>query len=270
MAVKPAKRTPSDSASTRKSSGRKPSGVHKQAAARKRVKKKTPSRGRPARTPARIELAENKGRPANQVRNVDSDWIQKRLRSQHKSQRMLAAAWGGKSASIVTRVLRDNRRMSLDEFMTLCEFLKVSPQELLPRLGYEAQDDSATVTVAGAVTEGARVTFVSTSTGRRMPIPRAPNGLKALLIEEGDGAIRAYKDSIILYRQVEPEAPLLFDRMCVIEVIGEVVPIVGVLSKDDAGKLYLRRLASPEVAPVGEVLRTHPIYSVTTPEGPQS
>jgi len=168
------------------------------------------------------------GRPPRDRRAVDVEWIQARLAAVGRTQRELAAAWGASPAT-VTRVLKNNRRLTLDEFAILCDVLERPAADLLPRLGYFPKSEHATLELSGAVNTKGQVTSVTADAGRTVPAPNVPHDdIKALVVRAKSGRLAPWDGCLVYYQETSRRRGVpAFDRLAVVEVEGEVVPLLG-------------------------------------------
>jgi hypothetical protein len=209
------------------------------------------------------------GRKPAPHRDVDTYWLQSRLKAANTTQKQLREKWSGKSAASVTRALHGSRDLSLAEFVALAHVLGCSADELLIRLGYEPT--SPKIPISGAVIDGARVSYVSDRAGHLIPSPGLPSDVKALVCDVKDtGPLGAYAGALIFYRESERGKipPSIQGELCVLEIAGEVTPIIGSIGRGTKARStrVTRFMGADDPLDDPEILRASPVAAIHWPE----
>lgn len=188
-------------------------------------------RGRAPRTEP--DNMSTRGRPTTPVVDVDTDWFKQTIRAKGLTQRQLAAALG-KDAGNLTRVLRGERQISLNDAVTLSTFLGTEIGEVARRLGYEYH--GARSVIAGAIKADGAVTSICPRTGQTVPAAVLAR-VKVYMCEAPTGTLSTFNGAAFHVLDTaggNPFPPDAFGRLAVVEAAGEVVPLLGTLDKSGA------------------------------------
>lgn len=200
------------------------------------------------------------GRPRNEPVNVDKDWFSARFRALGLSQRQVAAALG-REAAILTRLLQGARQVLLPEAVQLANLLHVDLCEIARRCGYPTH--AAGIPIVGAIRDGAQVTSITSKAGRQAVPEVRGKDLKALVVEARGGDLAPYDGATLYYEEHrEGFRPDAIGRLCVVEAQGEIVPVVGTLTKAATrGAVTLTPLGG-KPRQLTDVMRAYPIVAI--------
>lgn len=209
-----------------------------------------------------VSLMSPKGRPRLVPLVPDIEWFKARLKSRRLSQRQLAAELG-KDASLITRSLQGNRRMSLDELVSTARLLRASPAEVLRALGYEVEMPGVQLT--GCIRDGAQVSAITTRAGETYSPEQSTPETRGLVFQTKAGPLAAYDGAVLVYEEsaAGKVPPACFGRLCVVEAEGQIAPLVGVLGKAASrGAVSLTLFGSGDVLEVAQVIRASPVVAL--------
>jgi hypothetical protein len=184
-----------------------------------------------------------RGRPRNEPISVDKNWFSQRFGALRMSARQVAAALST-DAAILHRLIQGSRKAQLSEAVALANLLEADLTEVAARLGYPVQRTGPLI--VGAVVKGGVVTRIHPAIGRNAePVAPAAGRMRALKVDAGDKGLAAYEGATLFYDDTSgtglPASAL--DRLCVVEITGDVAPVVGTVSKGPGRGLQLRTIA---------------------------
>jgi transcriptional regulator with XRE-family HTH domain len=171
------------------------------------------------------------GRPPRTPIKPNREWFKELLSHQHMTQAQLAAAIN-RHSSVLSKSLKGERRMDLDDVVGISNTLGVSPDDVIANLGYSVQPRG--VPIVGKVTGEGRVSTVTARKGVLFRALQMPPDAEALVLETEGSKLAAYNGAVVVYMKTSSETPVPPDsigRLCVVEADDHLVPILGVLKR---------------------------------------
>lgn len=177
---------------------------------------------------------------ADSTFKADKDWLDARLGGVGLSAKDASRKIGLGHPNKFWASVRGERRLQIEEALSLAKLLKVSHTELLARWGYDVAP-SSTCQLIGTVNGRGRVSFLPPDRTAEIIAPtEADADLKALRIDAEHTRLALYHGTTIYYLPSNSVRADAFGRLAVLDAKDQPTPILGILDRGSYGQGLIR------------------------------
>lgn len=187
----------------------------------------------------------------------DRAWIDSRLDELGVRKKDVAQALGV-HPNIVHKILNGERRLQVGEARTVARLMQLPLVETLRRFGFAVP--GTTCALVGRVDGRGRVSIRPPQADNRTVIaPESAIGVVALAIDAAHSALSVYHGSLLYYEPSNMVRVDSFGRLAVLEMDGELAPVIGVLDRASLGRADVTVFGGIEVLQTQRLVSATPI-----------
>lgn len=173
----------------------------------------------------------------------------------------------GQDKSAVTRSFQGGRMLSARDVTQAAAALKVSVEEVLRRIGLPVAISG--VPIVGKLLGDSRVSTVSARKGNTVEVSSPPAGAQALIADTKGSPLDAFDGAVFVYAPIEgngPVSPLVLGRICVLEIEGLLMPVIGVPGRGtERSKMSVTVFVTGERLAAEHLLSASPVHAILFP-----
>ena len=187
----------------------------------------------------------------------DRQWIDARLDEIGVRKKDVAQALGV-HPNIVHKILNGERRLQVGEARTVAKLMQLPLVETLRRFGFNVP--GTTCPLVGRIDGRGRVSIRPPSAdGRTVLAPESAIGVVALAVDAAHSALSVYHGSLLYYEPAQMVRVDSFGRLAVLEMDGELCPVIGVLDRASLGRAEVTVFGGVEVLQTQRLVSATPI-----------
>jgi transcriptional regulator with XRE-family HTH domain len=195
----------------------------------------------------------------------DRDWFKERQRQVGLNQSDLARFMRSDPAAI-TNLFKSGSGASIRRVVWLAELLKVTPHEIIERLGYAIKNVG--IEVKGRITADCQFSHVSERIGERLRYLGHPDEAAAAVFDTANAPITspmvAYSEGAVVYLP-SPDRTVHVGHLCIVESAEHTLPIFGTIHRSDRqGAHPVALFDGSGVIPCGKIIHSHRVLAIYT------
>jgi hypothetical protein len=167
----------------------------------------------------------------------------------------------GADPAMVTNLFKSGAGASIRRILMLADLLKVTPHEIIRRLGYLI--GSVGIEVKGRITADCRFSPVTERLGERLPYPGHPADAAAGVFDTATASINspmaAYSEGAVIYLPASDRA-VHVGHLCIVESADHPLPILGVIHRSDRTDAY--PVTPFDGAPCARIVRANRVLAI--------